>query len=69
MTQRTYRLVIAGDLNKKAVRALKGMALSHDGYAPVLVGTVSDQAQFYELMRQVFELGLTIRSAKPIGDA
>jgi hypothetical protein len=34
----------------------------------VLVGTVSDQAQFSELLRQVFELGLTIRSAKPISD-
>jgi hypothetical protein len=68
MTDHTYRLVIAEELDDERVRAFDGIAVSHDHGATVLVGPVSDKAQFYTLLRRVFKLGLTLQSAKLIAD-
>lgn len=63
MADREYRLIVAGELSRRAWRAFEGMTVTRDVGNTVIVGPVRDQAHLQGLLQRVSELGLTLISA------
>jgi hypothetical protein len=68
MKQRTYRLVIEGELDDRFTDAFGAMTLTRDHGNTTLTGPIRDQADFQGLLQRIAGLGLTLVSANPLGD-
>jgi hypothetical protein len=68
MKQRTYRLVLEGELDDRFTEAFNGMNLTRDHGNTILTGPVRDQADLQGLLQRIAGLGLTLVSANTLGD-
>ena len=60
MADRTYRLIVEGELSDRMQDAFEGMTLTrHDG-TTTLIGNVRDQSELQGLLQRVSDLGLTL---------
>ena len=69
MTDRTYRLIVEGELSDELAPAFPGMALTRADGSTALTGTVRDQAELQGLLQRTSDLGLTLLEAKAIDDS
>jgi hypothetical protein len=68
VADRTYRLIVEGELSDDLALAFPGMALARAEGSTALTGTVRDQAELQGLLRRTSDLGLTLLEAKAIDD-
>ena len=68
MAERTYRLIVEGELGDDLALAFPGMALSRAEGSTALTGTVRDQAELQGLLRRTSDFGLTLLEARAIDD-
>ncbi len=68
MADRTYRLIVEGELGDDLALAFPGMVLARVEGSTVLTGTVRDQAELQGLLQRTSNLGLTLLEAKAIDD-
>jgi hypothetical protein len=68
VADRTYRLIVEGELSDDLALAFPGMALTRAEGSTALTGTVRDQAELQGLLRRTSDLGLTLLEAKAIDD-
>jgi hypothetical protein len=68
VADRTYRLIVEGELSDDLALAFPGMALTRTEGSTALTGTVRDQAELQGLLRRTSDLGLTLLEAKAIDD-
>jgi hypothetical protein len=66
MPDRSYRLIVEGELSDRVASAFEGMALTRDRGNTALEGPVRDQAELQSLLQRVSDLGLTLLSAEAI---
>ena len=66
MTDRTYRLLVEGELSDDLAVTFPGMVLTRAAGTTTLTGTMRDQAELQGLLQRVSELGLTLLEAKAI---
>jgi hypothetical protein len=66
MPERTYRLIVEGELSDRAARGFEGMTLTRESGTTVLVGRVRDQAELQGLLQHVSDLGLTLLNASAL---
>ena len=66
MADRSYRLIVEGELSDNLAPAFHGMTLTRAEGNTVLTGNVRDQAELQGLLRRVSDLGLTLLEAKAI---
>ena len=66
MADRSYRLIVEGELSDNLEPAFHGMTLTRAEGNTVLTGNVRDQAELQGLLRRVSDLGLTLLEAKAI---
>ncbi len=69
MADRTYRLIVEGELSDDLELAFHGMTLTRADGSTALTGTVRDQAELQGLLWRVSDLGLTLLEAKAIDDS
>ena len=69
MADRTYRLIVEGELSDDLALAFPGMALTRADGSTALTGTVRDQAELQGLLQRTSDLGLTLLEAKAIDDS
>ena len=69
MADRTYRLIVEGELSDRASLAFGDMTLVRAGGTTALTGCVRDQAELQGLLQRVSDLGLTLLEATVIDDA
>jgi hypothetical protein len=69
VTDRTYRLIVEGELGDDLALAFPGMALIRHEGSTALTGTVRDQAELQGLLQRASDLGLTLLEAKAIDDS
>lgn len=69
MADRTYRLIVEGELGDDLALAFPGMALTRADGSTALTGTVRDQAELHGLLQRTSDLGLTLLEAKAIDDS
>ena len=69
MADRTYRLIVEGELSDAMELAFPGMALTRAEGNTALTGNVRDQAALYALLQRVMNLGLTLLEARAIDDS
>jgi hypothetical protein len=65
---RTYRLIVEGELSDNLALAFDGMTLTRAEGNTALTGHVRDQAEFQGLLRRIADFGLTLLEAKAIDD-
>jgi hypothetical protein len=65
---RTYRLIVEGELSDHLAVAFDGMTLTRAEGNTALTGHVRDQAEFQGLLRRIADFGLTLLEAKAIDD-
>jgi hypothetical protein len=68
VTDRTYRLIVEGELSDDLALAFPGMALTRAEGSIALTGTVRDQAELQGLLQRTSDLGLTLLEARVIDD-
>ena len=68
MAERTYRLIVNGELSDELALTFPGMALTRGDGRTALTGAVRDQAQLQGLLQRVLDLGLTLLEATAIDD-
>jgi hypothetical protein len=68
MEQRSYRIVIEGELDDHFAGAFDGMTLAREAGTTILSGPVRDQAELQGLLQRVAGLGLTLVSANAVDD-
>ena len=68
MADRTYRLIVEGELSDELALAFPGMTLTRAAGNTALTGTVRDQAELQGLLRRASDLGLTLLEARAIDD-
>ena len=68
VAERTYRLIVEGELGDDLAFAFPGMALTRTDGSTVLTGSVRDQPQLFGLLQRATDLGLTLLEAKVIDD-
>ena len=66
MADRSYRLIVEGELSDSLEPAFHGMTLTRAGGNTELTGTVRDQAELQGLLLRVSDFGLTLLEAKAI---
>ena len=66
MANRTYRLIVAGELSDNLELAFDGMTLTRTQGNSALTGEVRDQAELQGLLQRVSDLGLTLLEARAI---
>jgi len=66
--QRSYRIVVEGELEENFARAFDGMTLERQAGTTILTGPVRDQAELQGLLQRVAGLGLTLISANAVDD-
>jgi hypothetical protein len=64
--QRSYRIVIEGELDDRFAGPFDGMTLERNAGTTVLTGPVRDQAELQGLLQRVAGLGLTLVSANAV---
>ena len=69
MADRTYRLIVEGELSDELALAFPGMALTRAAGRTTLTGHVRDQAELQGLLQRVSDLGLTLLEAKALHDS
>ena len=69
MADRSYRLIVAGELGDDLAVAFPGMALTRAEGSTALTGSVRDQAELHGLLLRMSDLGLTLLEAKAIDDS
>jgi hypothetical protein len=67
MAERTYRLVVDGELGDHLESSFPGMKLTRIHGDTELVGPVRDQAALQGLLQRVSDLGLTLLEATALG--
>jgi hypothetical protein len=67
MEQRSYRIVIEGELDDRFAGAFDGMRLEREAGTTILSGG-RDEAELQGLLQRVAGLGLTLISANAVGD-
>jgi hypothetical protein len=68
VTERTYRLIVEGELSDDLALAFPGMALTRADRRTALTGSVRDQSELHGLLHRVSDLGLTLLEARAIDD-
>jgi hypothetical protein len=68
VADRTYRLIVEGELSDDLALAFPGMALTRADGSTALTGTVRDQAELQGLLQRTSDFGLTLLEAKAIDD-
>jgi hypothetical protein len=68
VADRTYRVIVEGELSDDLAFAFPGMALTRAEGRTALTGTARDQAELQGLLRRVSDLGLTLLEARAIDD-
>jgi hypothetical protein len=66
VADRTYRLIVEGELGDDLALAFPGMALTRADGSTALTGTVRDQPELFGLLQRTSDLGLTLLEAKAI---
>ena len=66
MTDRTYQLIVEGELSDNLESAFHRMTLTRAEGNTVLNGNVRDQAELHGLLQRVSDLGLTLLEARAI---
>ena len=66
MADRTYRLIVEGELGDDLALAFPGMALARTAGSTTLTGNVRDQAELQGLLQRTTDLGLTLLEARAI---
>jgi hypothetical protein len=66
VADRTYRLIVEGELSDALALTFPGMAFTRADGSTVLTGTVRDQAELQGLLQRTSDLGLTLLDAKAI---
>ena len=67
MEQRSYRIVVEGELDDRFAGAFEGMTLERHAGTTILSGPIRDQAELQGLLQRVAGLGLTLISANAVG--
>ena len=60
MADRTYRVLVEGELSDDVAVSFPGMVLVRAAGTTALTGPVRDQAELHGLLRRTSELGLTL---------
>jgi hypothetical protein len=68
VTNRTYRLIVEGELSEGLEHAFGGMRLTRAEGSTALTGNVRDQAELQGLLQRVSDLGLTLLEARAIDE-
>jgi hypothetical protein len=68
VADRTYRLIVEGELSDDLAPAFPGMALTRADGSTALTGTVRDQAELHGHLQRTSDLGLVLLEAKAIDD-
>jgi hypothetical protein len=68
VTDRTYRIVVEGELGDQVASAFEGMTPTHVDGTTELQGPVRDQAELQGHLQRVSDLGLTLLSTTAIDD-
>jgi hypothetical protein len=68
VADRTYRLIVEGELSDEFALAFPGMALTRADGSTALTGTVRDQAELQGLLQRTSDFGLTLLEARTIDD-
>ena len=68
MADRTYVIIVDGELSDHLAPAFHGMTLTRAGGSTELTGNVRDQAELQGLLRRVSDFGLTLLEAKAIDE-
>jgi hypothetical protein len=66
--QRSYRIVVEGELDERFAGAFEGMTLERSAGTTILSGPVRDQAELQGRLQRVAGLGLTLISANAVDD-
>ncbi len=66
MADRTYRVLVLGELSDDLALSFPGMVLVRAAGTTALTGAVRDQAELHGLLRRTSELGLTLLEARVI---
>ena len=66
MADRTYRVLVEGELSDDVALSFPGMVLVRAAGTTTLTGPVRDQAELHGLLRRTSELGLTLLEARVI---
>ena len=68
MADRSYRLLVEGELSDELGLAFPGMVLTRVAGSTALTGTVRDQAELHGHLRRASDLGLTLLEARAMDD-
>jgi hypothetical protein len=68
VADRTYRVIVEGELSDDLAFAFPGMALTRSEGRTALTGTARDQAEFLALLQRTSDFGLILLEAKAIDD-
>jgi hypothetical protein len=66
MDDRSYRIIVEGELGARYAAAFDGMTIRAAGGATEITGPVLDQSHLHGLLGRIADLGLTLRSVTPI---
>ena len=69
MGNRTYRLVVKGELSDRMQLAFEGMTLTRGDGTTTLTGTIRDQAELQSVLQRITDLGLTLLDLTAIDNA
>jgi hypothetical protein len=68
VADRTYRLVVAGELGDSLAIAFDGMTLTRADGTTALTGRMRDQSELQGLLRRISDFGLTLLEVNAIDD-
>ena len=68
MADRTYQLLVEGEISDTLQSAFSGVTLTRADGNTTLTGNVRDQAELHGLLQRVSDLGLTLLEARAIDD-
>ena len=66
MTDKTYRLIVEGELSDKLGYAFDGMALTRGEGTTTLTGDLRDQAELQSVLSRLSDLGLILLEVRAI---
>src|SRR5688500_1186967 len=69
MADRTYRVIVEGELGDELAVALHGMTLTRTAGNTALTGHVRDQSESNGLLQRVSDFGLTLLELRTIDDS
>ena len=69
MADRTYRLIVEGELGDELALAFHGMTLTRTAGNTALTGCVRDQSELNGLLQRVWDFGLTRLEPRTIDDS